>query len=175
MDPVFLKIIQSVVAIIVIFVIRGLVINSIKRAARRYTFQERRLAMMLKLVGLFMVITLFITVSIIWGVSQHQFFLYISSIFAVVGVALFAQWSLLSNITASVILFLNHPVKIGDTIQILDKEFPIAGKIKDIGNFFIVIETADLEEITIPNNLLFQKSIRLNCPLKKSNENDFED
>ncbi|MCC5922895.1 MAG: mechanosensitive ion channel [Crocinitomicaceae bacterium] len=175
MDPIFLKAIQTIIAIIVIFIIRALVVHSLKRAARRFTFQERRLAMMLKLISLFMVIALFITISIIWGVSQHQFFLYISSIFTVVGVALFAQWSLLSNVTASVILFLNHPVKIGDTIQILDKEFPIAGKIKDIGSFFIVIETVDLEEITIPNNLLFQKSIRLNCPLKKSNESDFED
>jgi small-conductance mechanosensitive channel len=104
-----------------------------------------------------------IIIMLIWGVSQQELLLYISSALTVVGVALFAQWSLLSNVTASVLLFLNHPAKIGDRIQILDKEFQIEGKITNIGGFFISIQTDDNQVITIPNSLVFQKSVKVSC------------
>jgi small-conductance mechanosensitive channel len=159
----------------VALIIRKLSRLSMNRAANKHLFQERRLAVTVKLINLGLVVAVVIVVAVIWGVSQQQLFLYISSIFTVVGVALFAQWSLLSNVTASVLLFLNHPIKIGDTIHIMDKEFPIEGRIKDIGSFFILIETGDEEEMTIPNNILFQKSIKLNCQLKKNESTEFED
>ena len=41
------------------------------------------------------------------------------------GVAMFAQWSILSNITSGIILFFSFPFKIGDLILIHDKDFPI--------------------------------------------------
>jgi small-conductance mechanosensitive channel len=175
MELLYLKLIGSFVIMILALIIRKLSRLSMIRAAKKHLFQERRLAMTFKLVNFGLIIGIIIVLSLIWGVSHHQLILYLSSIFTVVGVALFAQWSLLSNITASVILFLNHPAKIGDNIQIIDKEFPITGKIKDIGSFFIIIETVDNEEITIPNNILFQKSIKLNCQLKKSETPEFED
>jgi len=87
--------------------------------------------------------------------------LFLSSFIAVLGIALFAQWSMLSNVTASILLFVSHPAKIGDTISILDKDYPLSGKIKDIGAFFVIIETDSKEVITIPNSLFFQKMIKV--------------
>ena len=81
-----------------------------------------------------------ITIVVIWGVKKDQLFLFISSIFTVVGVAAFAQWSLLSNITAGIIIFFAFPFKIGDHIKILDKDFPISGEIIDIKAFYILIK-----------------------------------
>lgn len=72
----------------------------------------------------------------------------------------FAQWSILSNITSSLILFFNHPLKIGDEIEILDKDFAIEGKVEDISFFFMHVRTVNGDLVTIPNNLVLQKMIR---------------
>ena len=54
---------------------------------------------------------------IIVAIFYNQF---LGSVLTVVGVAFFAQWSLLSNITSSIIIFFNHPVKLNDSIVILE-------------------------------------------------------
>jgi small-conductance mechanosensitive channel len=75
------------------------------------------------------------------------------------GIAFFAQWSLLSNITSSLLLFFNHPIKIGDTLKILDKDYPFEGEVSDLTYFFVHLKTDKGEIITIPNSLLMQKSV----------------
>ncbi|MEX2595912.1 MAG: mechanosensitive ion channel domain-containing protein, partial [Salibacteraceae bacterium] len=95
----------------------------------------------------------------IWGVKQNELFLFISSVMTVLGIAFFAQWSLLSNISAGLILFFNHPLRLGHTIQVLDKEYPVKGVVQDIGYYFVHIETEDGQKLTIPNSLLLQKII----------------
>jgi small-conductance mechanosensitive channel len=86
----------------------------------------------------------------------------------VVGVAMVAQWSILSNITAGIILFFSFPFRIGDIIKIHDKDFPIIGEIEDIKAFHISLLTKDGEVIIYPNNLVFQKGISIV-------QNEFED
>jgi small-conductance mechanosensitive channel len=82
-------------------------------------------------------------------------------VLAVVGVALVAQWSLLSNVTSGIIIFFNHNVKIGDNIVIMEaKDYIIEGKVTNIGLFFTTLQTADMEEISLPNNIFINKSIR---------------
>jgi small-conductance mechanosensitive channel len=57
------------------------------------------------------------------------------------------------------LLFFNHPVKIGDTIKVLDKDYPFEGEVTDLTYFFIHLKTNNGETITIPNSLLLQKSV----------------
>ena len=85
----------------------------------------------------------------------------LSSITTVVGVAMFAQWSILSNITSGIILFFFFPFRIGDVIQVHDKDFPIQAEIEDIKAFHIYLKTTDGQRITYPNNLLLQKGISI--------------
>ena len=82
------------------------------------------------------------------------------SFLTILGIAFFAQWSILSNITACLILFINYPVKIGDSITILEKDNNITGEIRDIGAFFITLKTPENELITIPNAIILQKNIK---------------
>ena len=56
-------------------------------------------------------------------------------------------------------LFFNHPVKIGDTLKVLDKEYPFEGEVTDLTYFFVHLKSANGEIITIPNSLLLQKSV----------------
>ena len=109
-----------------------------------------------------------------WGVKGEQAFFVMSSILTVIGVALFAQWSILSNITAGIILFFSFPFKIGDRIRIMDKDFPVEAEIIDIDSFYTFLKTSEGEEICFPNNLLLQKGIVI-LKDKIEPEKDFTD
>ena len=93
----------------------------------------------------------------VWGVERKQAFLVISSIFTVIGVAMFAQWSILSNITAGIIIFFSFPFRIGDKIKILDKDVPIEAEIIDIRLLYTLLKTDSGERISYPNNQFLQK------------------
>jgi small-conductance mechanosensitive channel len=82
---------------------------------------------------------------------------FITSVLAVIGIALFAQWSILSNISSALIIFISHPVKLGESITIIDKEFDITGRVSDIGLFYVIMKTETDEKIMIPNNLFYKK------------------
>jgi len=99
--------------------------------------------------------------SIIWGVQAHNVVTSVYAVLTLLGIALFAQWSVLSNITAAVILFFAFPFKIGDRIKILDGDFDIEGEIEDIRAFHTLLRTSNGEIITYPNNLMLQKGIRI--------------
>ena len=102
----------------------------------------------------------FIIILIIWGVDQSELAVFVGSVVTVPGIAMFAQWSILSNITSSIIIFFNHPVKLDDTITILDKDYETEGRVSDIGVFFVILKTKEGEQITIPSNIFIQKMIK---------------
>lgn len=153
------------IVILIIIVLRLLVFRLVKRFAKSSQIIEHRSNLVIKYINLLINILATIALIIIWGVQKDDIFLTLSSITTVVGVALFAQWSIFSNITSGVILFFFFPFRIGDTIKIHDKDFPIQGEIEDINAFHINLVTIDGEKITYPNNLLLQKGISvINIP-----------
>jgi small-conductance mechanosensitive channel len=92
------------------------------------------------------------------SIEYSQVLIFISSIFAVLGVALFAQWSILSNITASLIIFFGFPYRVGDYITVVDKDADISGVIEEISLFHVLIKKED-ELISYPNTLILQKPV----------------
>lgn len=133
----------------------------VRRYAKTNQTLEHRTNLVIKYLHLFINILVIIALIIIWGVQTKDLIIALSSITTVVGVALFAQWSILSNITAGVILFFSFPFKIGDVIKIHDKDFPFMAEIEDIGAFHVFLKTSDGEIIIYPNNLLLQKGISI--------------
>ena len=92
------------------------------------------------------------------GIEYSQLSLFLSSVFAILGVALFAQWSILSNITASLIIFFAFPYRVGDAVKVIDKDEDISGVIEEISLFHVIIKKqGDL--ITYPNTLILQKAV----------------
>jgi small-conductance mechanosensitive channel len=100
-----------------------------------------------------------VAIAFIWSVDFEGFSVFASSFFAIVGVALFAQWSILSNVTASIIIFFNFPARVGDTIRIVDGDNSVEGKIKEISLFQIELNDHDGNLVIYPNNLLLQKPV----------------
>ena len=113
------------------------------------------------LISILLNITFLFTIAIIWGVKPGNLLLGLSSVFALVGVAMFAQWSVLSNITAGLIMFFSAPFRIGDKINIIDKDIPIIATIESIHTYYTHIRTNENELIVIPNNLFLQKIISI--------------
>jgi small-conductance mechanosensitive channel len=97
--------------------------------------------------------------TILLGIGVGDISLFLSSIFAVLGVALFAQWSILSNLTASILIFFVFPYRIGDRIQVIEKDADITGKIVNITMFHVLIKHSCGDIISYPNNLLLQKGV----------------
>lgn len=161
MEPYNTKLIQTIVVLALLLISRLAVSRFFFRLNRMFEAQRKRLDGLKKITYLILFSVALVIIFIIWGVDQGELLLFISSFLTVLGVAFFAQWSLLSNITASIILFFNHPAKVGDTIHIFDKEFPSEGVIKEIGVFFIIIDSGDSHQITVPSSLFLQKMVKI--------------
>lgn len=155
------QIIQTVIVLALLVVIRFITRNSINRALKKFNFSIQRRQITVKILNFFLLISVVFILLGIWGIDKERLILFISSVLTIIGVAFVAQWSILSNITAAFILFFNHPMKIGDQIKVLEKDFVIEGVIDDITSFFVHIKTLDGERITIPNTVILQKNISI--------------
>jgi small-conductance mechanosensitive channel len=154
-----LELIETIAVIVFIILIQLLSKSAISRSLKKFKFTAQRRRIIVKLINFVVFVFGAITVAAIWGIKQSELFIFLSSVVTVIGIAFFAQWSLLSNITSALILFFNHPIKIGDRIEIHDKEYPICGIVKDIGYYFVRIENTANETITVPNSLFLQKMV----------------
>jgi small-conductance mechanosensitive channel len=149
----------SVVIIVIYLISRKVIGRLVKRHARKNDFDKSRMLYVDKITGMVNLIVFAALLGFIWEVSLSGLSFYFASIFTVVGVALFANWSVLSNMTASVILFFFFPHRIGASIKIQDGDNSIEGIIIDITMFYMEIETADGKIVSYPNNLAMQKPI----------------
>lgn len=149
------------ILLIVLIFLRIIADKLIRRYAKTSQILEHRANLVIKYFHIFINLFIIISLIVIWGVQTKDIFITISSITTVIGVAMFAQWSILSNITSGMILFFSFPFRIGDTIKIHDKDFPIEAEIEDISAFHVNLKTKDGEKIIFPNNLLLQKGISI--------------
>lgn len=131
----------------------------IRQQAEKKQVNEVRSRLVTRLISYFM---FFVTISIMaisLGLGYQEVSLFVSSAFAVLGVALFAQWSILSNITAGVLIFFAFPYRIGDRIRIVEKDEDMSGVIVEIALFHILIKRESGDVMTYPNSLLLQKGV----------------
>ncbi|WP_448827003.1 mechanosensitive ion channel domain-containing protein, partial [Capnocytophaga bilenii] len=123
------QMIATIVALVIFMILRYLVNTIIDNIGKTSEFAESRTQLVKKYIDYFIYMLALLVIISIWGIKPEQIFLFISSVLTVIGVAFFAQWSILSNITAGIILFFSSPFKIGNVIKIMDKDYPIEAKI----------------------------------------------
>ena len=173
-DQYFKEQISTGVLLLIVFLSRTVVSKLVRRYAKTSHIIERRTNLVIKYINILITILALIVLILIWGVQAKDIFITISSIATVIGVAMFAQWSILSNITSGIILFFSFPFKIGDVILIHDKDYFVEGEIQDIGAFHVTMRSKDGEIVIYPNNLFFQKGISIiKTPL--THNHDFSD
>jgi len=98
-------------------------------------------------------------ISMLSDLGFNDFGLFFSSMFAVIGVALFAQWSILSNVTASIIVFFFFPYRVGHQVKILDGDNSIEGQLEEITLFHVILLADNGAKLTFPNAMVFQKAV----------------
>ena len=155
------EILFTIILLAVIIALNSVSKRAIRRYGRTSSIDMNSRKIIFYLSNLMFYLLGFVGISLIWGVNFEDFLVFISSILAILGVGFVAQWSILSNLTASVILFFNHPLRLGDRIRVMDKDFDWTGKVEDISGFYLFMRTDDGKRITIPTNLVIQKGIEI--------------
>lgn len=159
--PYQLQLLESIIAILVYVISFFVTRNIINKSLKKTQLERTRRKIIIKALHLIITIIFIMFLGGIWGVKQSEIVVFAGTLLTALGIAFFAQWSLLSNITSSIILFFNHPLKLGDTIKILDKDYPYEGEVVELTYFFIHLKSTTAETITIPNSLILQKSIAI--------------
>ncbi|MEP0072999.1 MAG: mechanosensitive ion channel domain-containing protein [Marinomonas sp.] len=133
--------------------------SSITLLGQKKSVSEVHVTYVSKMLNLGFTAVFILLVCLVLGVGYGQLAIFFSSMFAVVGVALFAQWSILSNITASLIIFFGFPYRVGDWVKVVDKDDEILGQIIEISTFHVIIKRLSGDIVTYPNSLILQKAV----------------
>ncbi len=159
MNTIEFQLLITVGLLLVVILVKIISQKNINRLLNRFDFDTKRKRIAHRIINLFLFIFITVTLISIWNIDKKDLIVFLTSVVTVLGIAFFAQWSILANITSSLILFFNHPLKIGQNIRVLDKEYDIEGKLIDISFFFMYIRKEDGYLITIPTSVALQKTL----------------
>lgn len=166
------ELIQTAIVIVILIIIRFIAILAIRKLGRKSGINEARI----QLINRYLTVTLFLIAllieAFIFGTEYQDLAVVFSSVFAVIGIGLFAIWSILSNVTSGIIMFFSFPYKVGDKIKIHDTDFPVEAIIEDIRAFQLHLRLDNGDLVTYPNNLILQKAVTL---VEKDAIEEFED
>ncbi|WP_020208102.1 mechanosensitive ion channel family protein [Gilvimarinus chinensis] len=154
-----LKILLVCGVIVFFLLISQLVDRVVGELANKRSVSEYRVEYVTKITRFALLFCSVAVICLLLGLGYGDISLFLSSIFAVVGIALFAQWSILSNITASVIIFFGFPYRVGDRIQVLDPDAKLCGVISEITMFHVIVRMEDGNTVTYPNSLMLQRAV----------------
>ncbi|KNC69117.1 mechanosensitive ion channel domain-containing protein [Pseudoalteromonas ardens] len=96
---------------------------------------------------------------VFWGIELRGLLVLGSSLFAMLGVALFAAWSLLSNLTAFLIMFVQNDFRLGNWVRVIDGANAIEGCIVEMGLMNVVLRHVDGHKVVYPNNLFVTRPV----------------
>jgi MscS family membrane protein len=155
------ELIQSLIVLGILLVLRFIVQTLVRKIGRKSGINNARIKLINRYVTVALILVALLIEAFIFGADTDELSLVFSSVFAVIGIALFAIWSILSNVTSGVIMFFSFPYKVGDKIEIHDKDYPIRAIIENIGAFQLHLRQDNGDLVTYPNNLILQKAVTL--------------
>lgn len=118
--------------------------------------RKHRAELLLKIILAFVMLCL---VLVFWGIELRGLLVLGSSLFAMLGVALFASWSLLSNLTSFLLMFIQNDCRVGFWVRVVDGANFIEGKIIEMGLMNVVLEHIDGHRVIYPNNLFVTRPV----------------
>lgn len=155
------ELIATGIILLILLIVRFSVNFTITKLAKKGGINDARARLIRRYVTVTLFLIALLIESFVFGAQLQDLAVVFSSVFAVLGIGLFAVWSILSNITSGIIMFFNFPYKVGDKIEIHDKDFPTEAIIEDIRAFQIHLRLDNGNLVTYPNNLLLQKAVTL--------------
>ena len=155
------ELIATGIIFLALLIVRFITNFTITKIARKNDINEARIRLIRRYVTVTLFLLALLIESFVFGAEFREVAVIFSSVFAIIGIGLFAIWSILSNITSGIIMFFNFPYKVGDKIEIHDKDFPIRAIIEDIRAFQLHLRLDNGDLVTYPNNLMLQKAVTL--------------
>ena len=101
MEPYKIRIIETVTVIVGYIVTHFITKIFVNNSLKQTHLQRGRRKMIIKAVHLLSFLTVTVLLSAIWGLKQNEIAVFVGTILTALGIAFFAQWSLLSNVTSS--------------------------------------------------------------------------
>lgn len=114
-----------------------------------------------------LLVTVLILLQALGGVSSAWGL--ISAGLAAVAIGFVAAWSMLSNVTAALLVLTFRPFRLGDTVELVESNgAAIGGRVVDMNLMYttLSVEPVEAEQavttqfLCIPNNLFFQRVVR---------------
>lgn len=156
------QVLLSFITLLFYFALRKIIIPKLESYVELGVIKSKALD---KAIAVFSWLYSLLSVAIImfvWGFDFQWLLAMSSGIIALTGVALFANWSVLSNITAFVILLGHDSYRRGNYIRIIEGDNYIEGVISEINVFNTRLITENREYVSYPNNLLISRPAIIN-------------
>lgn len=98
----------------------------------------------------------------VWGIEFSSVMIFATTTVTLLGVAFFASWSLLSNVTAYFVILLHPSFRRGNFVRIIEGDNYVEGYISELTMFNTKLVTENREVIVYPNNLLLGRPALVN-------------
>lgn len=157
-----LQVAGSVISILVYFIITRFAFPIIEKGVQQSKFKSDATVKAFRVVRILSGMITVAALLIIWGFDFSGLLVVITSIITVVGIALFASWSILSNVTAFIFLLVQPSFRRGNYIRVIDMDNYIEGYITEVTLLNTRLITEDRELIIYPNNLLISRPSIIN-------------
>lgn len=157
-----IQLILSTLVIILYVILHGIVIPKLELYVEKGSLKSGVLKKAIAIFRLLYGILSFSIILFIWGFDFKWLLAVSSGLITLTGVALFASWSILSNITAFFILLAHDSFKRGNFIRIIEGDTYIEGVISEINVFNTRLITESREYVIYPNNLLIARPTIVN-------------
>src|SRR5258708_312894 len=87
----------------------------------------------------------------------------------IIGGGFLATWTMISNVTANLLIAVLRPFRLGDTVEIIPEN--VKGQVVDRNMMFTALRERPGTTLHVPNNLFFQKLFRVT---EQDAQNSFE-
>jgi small-conductance mechanosensitive channel len=140
------QMIETFILGVILIAIKLTTQKSINKFLTRFDFDLKRKRITQRIINLFLTILATIILAGIWNIKRGELMVFLTSVITVLGIAF-------------LILFFNHPLKIGQNVRVLEKDYDVEGQLIDISFFFMYVRDKDGNTITIPTSVALQKTI----------------
>ena len=148
--------------LVVYVVLDRLGIPKLERGADQGRFHEGSAVKAIRVARLIAGFAALLVLAAVWGIEFGSVVVFAGTALTLLGVALFASWSLLSNVTAYFILLLHPSFRRGTFIRVFEGDNYTEGYITEIHLFSTRLLTENREVVLYPNNLLIGRPALIN-------------
>lgn len=169
------SLVWTAIMLVVYVAITKITLPKIEKKIDQSNFKSVEVSRAYHMIRIVVGILTFAVILIVWGIDFSGLLVISTSIITLTGVALFASWSLLSNVTAYFLILSQTSFRRGNFIRVLDADNYVEGFISEINLFSTKLITDDREIIVYPNNLILTRPTIINPRAKWRTVGKFSD